>query len=265
MVGLLICSVSSAPASSATRHPSHVGGWNTGAAILTPGTAVGSRIRVTSGGRSWARRVLLQYRSSGGAWRVLQRASTGRDGRVSMRAVAPATGRMRVVVPPTRRAQRRVTPARHVTVTVHAARRRAALLTSAVVQKVNALRRHGTYCGGRWRKPVPALRTSARLAAAAHTYARRMAALRFFGHADKVTGAGPGWRATNAGYSWSVVGENLAADYPTARAVVRAWRRSPAHCRNMMDGRWKHIGVGWYDAGPLAPYGNYWGQLFGKP
>lgn len=265
VAGLLVFSGTTAPAASASRQATSVGGWNTSDATVAPGSQVGSRIRVRSGGRAWSRKVVVQFRRPGGRWRVLDHRVTRRDGRVVARAVPPADGQLRVVVPRTRRASSRATAPRHVVVRRTTMRARSAELASEVLTRVNRLRRNGTTCAGVWQKPVAAVRHHEKLAAASRTYARRMAVHHFFGHSDRITGNGPGWRATAAGYSWSVVGENLAANYGNAADVVRAWRRSPGHCRNLMDGRWRHLGVGWYRAGADAPYANYWGQLFGRP
>lgn len=168
---------------------------------------------------------------------------------------------------PARSARITAAPAARTIVTRHARgqARRSARHASSVLDRVNQLRRTGTRCGGTWYRPVRRLSYHRGLAYAARLYAVRMAIFRFFGHVDRVTGHGPGDRVSAAGYDWSVVGENVAAGYRTARAVVRAWRRSPSHCRNMMDPRWKHIGIGWHYAGRSSRWGHYWGQLFARP
>lgn len=143
--------------------------------------------------------------------------------------------------------------------------RRSSRLASSVLWQVNRLRRTGTRCAGKWHRPVPRLRHHGKLAFAARLYAVRMAVFRFFGHIDRVTGQGPGDRVTATGYDWSHVGENVAAGYRTPRAVVRAWKRSPSHCRNLMDPRWRHMGVGWHYGGRDSRWGHYWGQLFARP
>ncbi|WP_141014228.1 CAP domain-containing protein [Nocardioides sambongensis] len=42
----------------------------------------------------------------------------------------------------------------------------------------------------------------------------------------------------------SRVGENVAYGYPTGKSVVKAWMHSPGHRRNILDGRFRLIGVG---------------------
>ncbi|MFC6287863.1 CAP domain-containing protein [Nocardioides sp. GCM10027113] len=39
------------------------------------------------------------------------------------------------------------------------------------------------------------------------------------------------------------VGENVAAGYPTGRAVVRAWMRSPGHRRNILNDEFERMGL----------------------
>ena len=57
-------------------------------------------------------------------------------------------------------------------------------------------------------------------------------------------GTTAGQRLTNAGYSWSFYGENLAAGQTTADDVVSAWMNSPDHRANMLSPKATEIGVG---------------------
>ena len=63
------------------------------------------------------------------------------------------------------------------------------------------------------------------------------------------------------GVNWSSVGENIAAGYPTAAAVVEGWMNSPGHRANILNTGFKHIGVG-YTYSQNSDYGAYWVQLF---
>ena len=55
-------------------------------------------------------------------------------------------------------------------------------------------------------------------------------------------------------------GENLAANYATAQAVVDAWMASPAHKANIMNGGYATIGLATY----TTPSGDvYWAEEFG--
>lgn len=104
-----------------------------------------------------------------------------------------------------------------------------------VVQLTNAHRRtHG----------CPPLRRVGSLDLAAQRHTQRMAAANQLSH--QLPGEPPlGRRVTLAGYrGWTLVGENVAYGYRTPRAVVSAWMRSPGHRRNILDCRFRHIGVG---------------------
>ena len=53
-------------------------------------------------------------------------------------------------------------------------------------------------------------------------------------------------------------GENLAVNYTSASAVVKAWLESPAHKANIVNTQYRFMGVGYYEKN-----GNvYWVQLF---
>lgn len=100
-----------------------------------------------------------------------------------------------------------------------------------------------------------ALRTEAKLAAAALAHSRDMVARNYFSHTSP-DGKGPGARATAAGYAnWS--GENIAKGYPSAAAVVKGWMNSPGHRANILNCSSESTGVG-YD-----PRQNMWTQMFG--
>lgn len=71
-----------------------------------------------------------------------------------------------------------------------------------------------------------------------------------------------GARVTREGYRWSLVGENVLVGPTTARAAVRAWMSSAPHRRNILNCRYRHIGVGIATAGSGRVY---WTQVFGKP
>lgn len=105
---------------------------------------------------------------------------------------------------------------------------------------------------------------SPQLAQAAQWHADDMAARNYFAH-DALIGAphgsSPGERATNAGYTWSTVGENIARGQRTPRAVMAGWLGSEGHCANIMRPTFTDAGYGLSTAGN----GPYWVQVFGRP
>ena len=58
-------------------------------------------------------------------------------------------------------------------------------------------------------------------------------------------GSTPQQRITAAGYVWQNSGENVAAGYTVGgmNDVVLAWLASPGHCSNLMNPKFKEIGV----------------------
>ena len=102
------------------------------------------------------------------------------------------------------------------------------------------------------------LNTGLRDAARAHSL--DMATTPCFQH-DSCNGAN--WADRVFGYfQGSAIGENIAAGYTNAEAVMGGWIASPGHNANLLNPGWTVLGVGyWNEAG--SPYGHYWTQDFG--
>src|SRR6476659_5556531 len=82
-----------------------------------------------------------------------------------------------------------------------------------------------------------------------------MGAYNYFAHNDRL-GRTFDVRMTNCG-SISPSGENIAAGYTTAQDVFTAWKNSPGHNANMLNGAFRQIGIARaYTAG--STYGWYW-------
>jgi uncharacterized YkwD family protein len=60
------------------------------------------------------------------------------------------------------------------------------------------------------------------------------------------------------GVSSQTSGENIAAGYSTAQAVVTGWMNSQGHRENILNPAFTHIGVGYVTGGS---YGTYWTQI----
>ena len=101
---------------------------------------------------------------------------------------------------------------------------------------------------------------------AADDHSKDMALQDYFSHTGK-DGSKPWDRAEDAGYETRFVGENIAAGYRSAKAVVDGWINSPGHRANMLNADYNEIGIGHYflqnDTGSTN-YGHYWTQVFGK-
>jgi len=112
-----------------------------------------------------------------------------------------------------------------------------------------------------------------KLIVAAQGHTQDMALYDFFDHTNPDPArATIGMRATAAGYSWSMIGENIAAGHTTPAEVMVGWMNSSGHRANILNCSFTEIGIGYYyqaDDQPLPgnswPYYHYWTQDFGKP
>jgi len=123
---------------------------------------------------------------------------------------------------------------------VNAQQSATAALESAVVSRINLIRR------GRGLRP---LRWNRRLSAAAHFHSRDMASKGYFEH-DSANGTAF-WRRIerfypSAGFNSWTVGENLlwASDTYGASFAVREWMNSPPHRQNLLSRDWREVGIG---------------------
>ena len=135
-----------------------------------------------------------------------------------------------------------------------------------MLDTVNAVRASARQCGANGSFPaVPPLAWSCALESAALTHSTDMANNNFFSHTGS-NGQSVGSRATQAGYVWSTVGENIAAggSLSSVAAVVQAWVNSPGHCENLMRSSFTELGASKY-SNNTSTYGVYWTQVFGRP
>ncbi len=131
-----------------------------------------------------------------------------------------------------------------------------------VLRLTNDARSKSRKCGGKKMKRVRPLGWSEVLAATADAHSSDMATADYFSHYTP-SGASPFDRMRAAGYSYRAAGENIAAGRSLAdpAAVVRAWLKSPGHCRVIMNGKYKELGVGRVEGS--GKWGVYWTQNFG--
>ncbi|MEV7751324.1 MULTISPECIES: CAP domain-containing protein [Streptomyces] len=120
-------------------------------------------------------------------------------------------------------------------------------VTAQIVQLVNAERA---------KAGCQPLTLNAKLTKAAQEHSADMAAHQNMSHTGS-DGSDPGTRITQAGYTWSAYGENVAYGYSTAAEVMAGWMASPGHRANILNCGYQEIGVG------LAQPDSYWTQDFG--
>ena len=97
------------------------------------------------------------------------------------------------------------------------------------------------------------LRLNAKLSAAAGDRIDDMFRKHYFDHVSP-DGMQPFVWVARRGYDYSIVGENLAAGFPTAPAVVSGWMHSPGHRANILGRSFDEIGIAVADGSPLRPY-----------
>jgi uncharacterized protein YkwD len=127
-----------------------------------------------------------------------------------------------------------------------------AAMASATVCLVNSERRE---------RGLRALKLNRRLSRAADGHADDMVRRDYFAH-DSLSGASFVDRIRRTGYlsgprAW-VVGENLAwgsGDRSSPTAIVRAWMNSPGHRANILQRRFREVGIGLEVGAPQRPPG----------
>lgn len=85
----------------------------------------------------------------------------------------------------------------------------------------DAARSKSCLCGTTTYASVPALALNTKLTSASDKFALDLGTYNYFSHTGR-DGSLPWDRMTREGYVWRAAGENIAAGYPTARAVVEA-------------------------------------------
>ncbi len=132
-----------------------------------------------------------------------------------------------------------------------------------VLKLVNTARAQGRPCGNAHCEAVPALHWSPKLGAAALAHSRDMAEHNFFGHKGS-NGSTVAARASDEGYLWRSIGENVATGRGKPEQVVEGWLSSPGHCANIMNGGFTEMAAA-YAVNPKSDTVIYWTQVFGKP
>ncbi|MEU9516263.1 CAP domain-containing protein [Micromonospora sp. NPDC048169] len=104
-----------------------------------------------------------------------------------------------------------------------------------------------------------ALTVNAKLNLAAQRHSQDQADHKKMDHTGS-DGSQPWDRVKAAGYSYSMVGENVAWNYQTPAAVMEGWMNSEGHRKNILNCSYTQIGVG-----VARSNGPYWTQVFATP
>ena len=119
------------------------------------------------------------------------------------------------------------------------------------------------------------LAISAQLSTAAFRHSRDMAVNDYFSH-DGSDQSTMETRAKDAGYSYSLLAENLQAGASSPQELVNdpnmGWMQSPGHRANILNCGLREIGLGYYYQaddraipGVGGPFRHYWTADFGTP
>ncbi|HMA11700.1 MAG TPA: CAP domain-containing protein [Steroidobacteraceae bacterium] len=139
---------------------------------------------------------------------------------------------------------------------------RPAEVQQRVLDLVNRVRAQGRTCGRDLFPPAHPLVLSRPLQAAATAHARDMARRSYFEHRAP-DGSEPKDRVRRAGYRPRLTGENIAFGPESAEEVVAGWLASPGHCANLMDLRFREMGVAVAQGRRRGHF--YWVQNLGAP
>jgi uncharacterized protein YkwD len=127
------------------------------------------------------------------------------------------------------------------------------------LESINHTREKGCTCGVTYMPPAGPLVWNDELETAATGHAKDMAVLNYFSHTSR-DGRTMGDRIAAAGYNFKgyksfMIGENIAAGQQSIAEVMQGWIKSEGHCKNLMNPKFKEVGVAYYK--------NFWVQDFG--
>lgn len=114
---------------------------------------------------------------------------------------------------------------------------------------VNRVRQKESYCRYEIMPAVEPVTWNDTLARAALSHCKDMYQNDFFSHYGSDSTM-PGHRILKQGYKWRTCAENIFKGKTQESKVFYGWFGSKGHCMNMMNGRFKKMGV--------ARYGEYW-------
>jgi uncharacterized protein YkwD len=147
----------------------------------------------------------------------------------------------------------------------------------AFLDAINAARAETQDCGDQGVfDPAPALSWNDMLGNAAYEHSYDLAQSDTFSHTGSGTasdataqeehlGRGSDFRERieHNGYTqWRSIGENIAAGQRDVDEVINAWLQSPHHCANMMNPKFKEVGMALVEK-ESSKYYQYWSQEFG--
>ncbi len=138
----------------------------------------------------------------------------------------------------------------------------AAGIQGEVMQRVNALRAAGAVCGTTAYAATGPLAWNSLLLQAASGHSSDMAQNNYFSHTS-LDGRTMVQRVVATGYTYTNLGENIAAGQSTVESVITGWTNSPGHCQNLMNPAFRDIGVACVRS-DTSSYRYYWTMVLGR-
>lgn len=136
-------------------------------------------------------------------------------------------------------------------------------LEQDLVDAHNRARSTARECGGQYYDAAGPLTWSCELNRAAYLHSKDMADNDYFDHTN-LAGESPSKRATDQGYNYSYVGENIAAGQRDMESAMQGWLSSPGHCANIMNPNYAELGASLAE-NSNSRYRLYWTAMFGRP
>lgn len=127
---------------------------------------------------------------------------------------------------------------------------------SSLLQAINDARAVARSCGSTAMPAVAPLAWNDQLFSAAARHSTDMANNNYFSHTG-LDGRSMSQRVTAEGYTWSWVGENIAAGQSSVSSVMNGWLASPGHCANIMNAQPRDVAVSCVQRSGTT-YGRYW-------
>ncbi len=128
---------------------------------------------------------------------------------------------------------------------------------------INQARASARTCGSTAYPTAAPLAWNGKLFDAAAAHSADMATKNYFSHTSQ-DGRTFDQRITAAGYSWSNIGENIAAGQSSASSVMAGWMASAGHCSNIMNSSFTQVGVACV-INNSATFRTYWTMDLGRP
>ena len=110
------------------------------------------------------------------------------------------------------------------------------------MQRLNTLRSVGAVCGSTVYPATGPLVWNTLLLQASGGHSSDMARNNYFSHTS-LDGRTMEQRVHAAGYTYTALGENIAAGQTSAEGVIATWTNSPGHCRNLMNPVYRDVAV----------------------